>query len=202
MVDTSKAAQRDAFRLRRANLDSSAVREAGNGLRNVGFQLLTELNLPSGQQSIAGYLPVQNEPPVLELLTGLYEAGHSVIVPICEADYQLSWTRWQPGIALQRSTRAWVEEPIGERLGISAMSDVGLILVPALALDAKGARLGQGGGYYDRFLAQLSETSFAPARAGVVYAEEFRQAGAFDTEEFDQPVDYALTPEFFRQLEC
>jgi 5-formyltetrahydrofolate cyclo-ligase len=86
------------------------------------------------------------------------------------------------------------------------LRDATAIFLPATALDFSGNRIGQGGGYYDKFLAALAallpEPGGAAATAGagalptaaVVYDAEVLPAGSIPAESFDQKVDAALTP--------
>lgn len=208
---TDKAEQRAELRASRAALGDAELTAATEGLLRVGSLFFAQLELPEERQAIAAYLPIGQEPDITPLLEQLYQQGREIYLPICEPEYQLSWTRWNPSAELRRSALSWVLEPVGERHGIEIMDTVGALLIPALALDGCGLRMGQGGGYYDRFLAALSSrqaakpsSSTVPAalRVGVVFAAELLPAGELAGDELDQPVDYALTPEFFRALEC
>ncbi|NYE95177.1 5-formyltetrahydrofolate cyclo-ligase [Psychromicrobium silvestre] len=158
--------------------------------------------MPLEKSGVAGYLPSGSEPAVLKLLTVLSQNGHPIYLPVCQADFRLAWTRWFPGVELRRSSYAPVLEPVGELHDVQLMNSIGLLLIPALAVDARGVRMGQGGGYYDRFLATLSELDEAPVLAAVVYSTEVLAAGAVASDTWDQAVDYALTPEFFQDLRC
>lgn len=93
-------------------------------------------------------------------------------------------------------------EPVGPRQAFAALGPVAALLLPALAADTSGVRLGQGGGYYDRFLASLRTTKNGglpgvPA-AAVVYDHEVLEPHQLPHDALDQPVDYLLTPEAFR----
>jgi 5-formyltetrahydrofolate cyclo-ligase len=87
------------------------------------------------------------------------------------------------------------------------MRDATAIFLPATAVDFSGNRIGQGGGYYDKFLAALAAMSStsggAPSgalngvalpTAAVVYDTEVLPAGSIPAESFDRKVDTALTP--------
>ena len=132
------------------------------------------------------------------LLEALCAAGHLVFVPVCEAGYQLSWTRWTPGVQKVRSARAPVLEPSGPRVPFACLGEVDGILLPALAVDTTGVRLGQGGGYYDRFLASLASPAGggvpATPTAGVVHEQEVFPPGVLPHDVLDRPVDWVVTP--------
>ncbi len=143
---------------------------------------------------IGAYLSSGTEPPTASLLRVLTDAGYQVYVPVCEAGFLLSWVLWRPDIPLHRSALAPVDEPVGERLPAAFMKEAAGILLPALAADAHGIRLGHGGGYYDRFLASLGPAGQRPRTAAMVYDHELLPAGAIGREPWDAPVDGVLTP--------
>ncbi|MDQ6752484.1 MAG: 5-formyltetrahydrofolate cyclo-ligase [Actinomycetota bacterium] len=147
---------------------------------------------------IAAYLSGGTEPPTLVLLSRLVEEGYEILVPVCEAGFRLQWVRWLPGIELVRSRWAPVDEPVGKRLPLAVMEGVSGILLPALAADVEGNRLGKGGGYYDRFLATLDGLEHRPATAAVVFEHELLPAGRIEFDELDAPVDGVLTPDRYR----
>ena len=144
---------------------------------------------------IAAYLSVGTEPPTLPLMALLVERGHEVLVPVCESGFRLQWVRWMPGIELLRSPWAPVDEPVGRRLPLDIMEEVAGILLPALAVDRAGNRLGKGGGYYDRFLATLDGLEHRPATAAVVFEHELLEPGRIEFDELDAPVGGVLTPQ-------
>lgn len=199
-----KSVLRQELRTRRAALSAEEIDAYAVGFAKTGIALLDSLPLNTSRQAITGYLPVAAEPPVLALLEAFSSAGHQVFMPVCEPKRQLSWVLWHPGIELRTSNFAAIQEPVGERLGFEVFSAVGMMLLPALAVDGSGTRLGQGGGYYDRVLSRLRQGNPAhtPVFAAAVYSEDLLPAGSLPREALDQPVQCALTPEFFRQLEC
>ncbi|WP_309082170.1 5-formyltetrahydrofolate cyclo-ligase [Zhihengliuella sp.] len=149
---------------------------------------------------VAAYLPVGAEPDVRPYLAEVARAGGSVVVPVCLPEWRLAWTEWTPETELVRSERAWVDEPEGERHGPEAVAAADLLLVPAQAIDTAGGRLGQGGGYYDRFLEQLRADGGGPEVLAVVYEHELLPAGEFPTESTDQPVDGVVTASGVRRF--
>ena len=98
---------------------------------------------------VAGFWPLAGEIDVRPLLMALHEAGHPLCLPRTPPRGQpLAFHRWRPGDAL-RAGRFGTFAPDGPL----AVPD--LLLVPLLAFDRSGRRLGYGGGYYDRTLAGL-----------------------------------------------
>lgn len=79
---------------------------------------------------------------------------------------------------------------MGERLGTDALAAATAVVMPALAVAEDGMRLGQGGGYYDRFLAELPRS--VPTVA-LVFEDELLPAGAIPAEPTDRPVDGVVT---------
>jgi 5-formyltetrahydrofolate cyclo-ligase len=138
--------------------------------------------------AVAAYLSVGTEPPTDLLIEHFIGAGTTVIAPIVVGDH-LDWARLDPGRGLA-SGPLGVAEPTGDRLGNAALQAVDLVLVPALAVDRQGHRLGRGRGYYDRALVGVT----APVIA-VVYDHEYVER--LPAEPHDRPVDGVLRPSGF-----
>jgi 5-formyltetrahydrofolate cyclo-ligase len=101
---------------------------------------------------VCAYLPVGLEPGSPELVDALHEAGHEVLLPVVPAaPGPLDWARYD-GAATIAAGPLGLREPTGPRRGPVAIAAARLVLVPALAADRSGRRLGRGGGYYDRTL--------------------------------------------------
>lgn len=173
------------------------IAAAGPGLARVGLDWLASLESPSAAMTVCAYVSTGQEPPTGPLLAAWVAAGHTVYVPVCEPEFQLGWTRWHPGIQMARSALAPVMEPVGARLPFAGLGPVQAILIPALAVDTAGVRLGQGGGYYDRFLATLPPLPLP--LAAVVYAHELVAPGLLPHDSLDVRVTYALTPAGYRR---
>ncbi|GER21760.1 hypothetical protein NCCP1664_02570 [Zafaria cholistanensis] len=188
--DRARAAYRG---LRRALSPAERQRQAGA----LAARLLPWLAGRAPGATVAGVVSYGAEPPTAALLAALHGAGHRVLVPICEPERQLSWAEWYPGVPMQRCAVAPIDEPAGPRFGTEAMDGVGVVLVPALAVDGDGARLGQGGGYYDRFIASLDRLDRRPALLAMVYEHELVPAGTFEYDALDRKVDGVLTAEGF-----
>ncbi len=123
--------------------------------------------------TITAYESWASEPPTQALLTGLQDAGWRVLVPDTLPDLRLSWHD--------------VADPQVD-LGIDAVAQADLLLIPALAVDLAGYRLGQGGGCYDRTLPL--RRAGAPVVAMIF---EHELVDAVPREAHDLPVDAVLT---------
>jgi 5-formyltetrahydrofolate cyclo-ligase len=145
---TAKADLRRAARARRARLAAAQDREtAAEAIATTILRIV-----PAGART-AAYLSLPDEPPTGRLVDALLDAGHEVIVPITLGDFSLEWTYAAHGAVADAARVARGTVPEGTVvLGPEALAGCGLIVTPGLSVDARGARLGQGGGCYDRAL--------------------------------------------------
>lgn len=101
---------------------------------------------------VCAYVPIGSEPGTPALLDALRAAGHDVLVPVVSpVPEPLDWAPYDGTGSLAPGPLGLLE-PTGPRLGCTAIESAGLVLVPALAADLAGRRLGRGGGFYDRTL--------------------------------------------------
>lgn len=99
------------------------------------------------------YVPFGSEPGSIGMLDTLRAAGTRVLLPVIpDEPGPLDWAVYDGPSSLAPGRFAGVLEPTGTRLGPSGMGQAELVLIPALAVDERGARLGRGAGYYDRSL--------------------------------------------------
>lgn len=174
-----------------------AGRGAGRGAGDSGTAgTATDPASGAASVTVCAFVSYGVEPPTGPLLHTLAAAGYRVAVPVAEPAFQLSWVHWQTGTALAPSTLTPALEPVGERHTFAHLGPVAGILVPALAADLGGIRLGQGGGYYDRFLSAVG----AVPRVAVVYESEVFPAGTLPADELDQPMDGILSPSGLRPV--
>ncbi|AUH42554.1 5-formyltetrahydrofolate cyclo-ligase [Streptomyces sp. CMB-StM0423] len=115
------------------------------------------LELPelAGARTVAAYVSVGREPGTRELLEALRARGTAVLLPVLLADDDLDWAEYGGPDALRPAGRGLLE-PAGPRLGPGAVRAADAVLLPGLAVDGRGLRLGRGGGSYDRVLARLA----------------------------------------------
>jgi 5-formyltetrahydrofolate cyclo-ligase len=136
---------------------------------------------------IACHLSMGTEPGTGPLISGLLQRGVEVIVPVTHTDSrQLAWAVFDPAAPLRLSSIGVPEPDRGPYLGPEALHDAGLVIVPALAVDHAGHRLGRGAGYFDQALVRVT----APVCA-VVHADELVES--VPHEPHDVPVQMAVT---------
>ena len=101
---------------------------------------------------VCAYLPIGTEPGSPRLPEALRAAGHEVLLPVVPPEPgPLDWARYDGPDDLAPGPIG-LREPVGARLGPAAIGRARLVLVPALAADHRGIRIGKGAGYYDRSL--------------------------------------------------
>jgi 5-formyltetrahydrofolate cyclo-ligase len=144
-----------------------------------------------GAGTIAAYLSVRTEPPTVALLDAVAASGTRLLLPVIDGA-GLDWAVYD-GSRTVTAGPLGISEPIGPRLGQDAVLDAEIVVVPALAVDRRGHRLGRGRGYYDRTLVGVS----APIVA-VLYDSELVDDVPY--EPHDRLVDAVLRPVGFTSL--
>jgi 5-formyltetrahydrofolate cyclo-ligase len=142
--------------------------------------------------TICAYVPVRTEPGSPALLDALAAAGARVLLPISRVDsvgtpQPLWWGEYSHGRLVPAGFG--LLEPSGEALPPEAVAEAGAVLVPALAVDRRGVRLGRGAGFYDRSLPLRNP---AARLIAVVRDEELRDE--LPGEPHDVRMTDALTP--------
>jgi 5-formyltetrahydrofolate cyclo-ligase len=185
--------------IRRELLDARALLSPQDVQRAAAVLARLALDLPelAEASTVAAYVSVGREPGTRALLDALRARGVRVLLPVLKADNDLDWGVYEGAEHLVRAGRGLLE-PDGARLGVDAVLDADAVLLPGLAVDARGMRLGRGGGSYDRVLARLSAAGADPALVVLLYAHEV--VVRVPEEPHDHPVHAVVTPEAVRRF--
>ena len=134
----------------RAAMSVSDRKAAGHALRD------TVLGVPEAGMAgtVAVYLSVGTEPDTTGLVFALWKRGSYVLLPVLLPDFDLDWASYE-GPDSVVTKRYGLLEPVEPGRGTDAIQSADLVIVPALAADRHGNRLGRGGGCYDRALARV-----------------------------------------------
>ena len=176
---------------RRARIAANASRtQAHKTLGERDGLMLAQHELPvsrmNGQISVSGFYPYQAEINVLPLLARLVSEGWQTALPVVMAKGEpLTFRAWAPGEPTGRGI--W---DIHIPLETAAEVEPDILLVPMLAFDRRGYRLGYGGGFYDRTLHELRKLKPIIA-SGVAYAEQ--EMEEVPVAPYDEPLDWILT---------
>jgi 5-formyltetrahydrofolate cyclo-ligase len=180
----------------------TAVRAARKGrsqrLRDEAAAALAHVvvSIPAVAQAsvVSVYAARPTEPGTLDLLDLLAARGARILLPVLGSGLQRDWAEYAGRDDLRERAPGRPPEPGTPTLGAAALAEAEAIIAPALAVDTEGARLGQGGGWYDRALEH--------ARPGVpvialVFPEELYDASMrpLPREPHDRMVDVVATPD-------
>ncbi|MEU8348860.1 MULTISPECIES: 5-formyltetrahydrofolate cyclo-ligase [unclassified Streptomyces] len=190
-VQHGKSALRRGLLQMRSRLTEDDVSTTGSALARRALEL-PEL---AAANTVCAYVSVGGEPPTRELIDTLRGRGTRVLLPVLRDDDDLDWAAYEGPERLSpsgRPGRIGLLEPAGARLGRSAVLDADALLLPGLAVDGRGLRLGRGGGSYDRVLQRLADAGADPALLVLLYDGELLDA--VPAEPHDRPVQAAVTP--------
>ena len=152
---------------------------------SVYYQLLLD---EFGRGIYAAYLPIRSEISPLPLIAALHDAGVSTAMPVTPADGQpLSFQRWAVGDVLENGPYGTRQPPVG---GTPVLPDV--ILAPLLAFDLAGWRLGYGGEFYDRTIANFAAYGHRASVIGLAY--DGQKLDKVPVGPYDMPLDAVLCP--------
>lgn len=188
--------RRDVFARRKTAHAAAATKAPAANER-----LLTRIGPVRGRRVIAGYRPIRTELDPTPAMTALARDGARICVPVIEAvGRPLAFREWSPGCAM-------TEGPFGAEVPASGdWLEPEVLIVPLVGWDRSGARLGYGGGFYDRTLERLraARPSIRPSArsaARLAAAPTVAIGFAFDAQELpaapqeptDQPLDALVT---------
>jgi 5-formyltetrahydrofolate cyclo-ligase len=171
----------------RDGLDGAAKRRAAEAIADRGPALVSELRRGAPQAVVSVFASMPDELNVWPLLRRLNAAGVPLALPVVVGKGRpLLFRAWVPGDAMNKGV--WdIPEPKPERPAV----DPDILLVPLLAFDGEGRRLGYGGGFYDRTLAGLRARK-AVVAVGLAYDEQ--RIDEVPHLDYDQQLDWVLTP--------
>ncbi len=133
-------------------------------------------------KTIYGYLPYNQEVRTVPMLRRALEEGKRVAVPKVYGD-DMKFI-YLDDLSQVAKGYAGIPEPVAD--GPVAQDETALVLMPGLAFDRAGHRIGYGGGFYDKFLAK------EPHHPTVALCYDFQVMDRLETEEFDIPVDLVI----------
>jgi 5-formyltetrahydrofolate cyclo-ligase len=161
---SQKVALRSQLTAGRAQINGPERTVSGRSLRDA------VLSLPETQMAgtVAAYISVGAEPETRGLVYALWKRGTYVLLPLLLPDYDLDWASYEGPDSLAPGPRGLLQ-PTEPPRGVTAVTSADLVIVPALAVDRGGRRLGRGGGSYDRALARVGA---AVPTVALIYDDE------------------------------
>lgn len=184
-MQPDKSAVRRAVRTRRAAVPASERAERDRALRDRLVSLVT------GGMVVCAFVPDDDEAGGAALPEALARAGAQVLLPVSPAVGPLGWAAYA-GPADLRPGRFGISVPSAPPASPERIADADLVLVPSVAVDRSGNRLGRGGGYYDRSLALARPRTRLLAALDAEDVLEHVPA-----EPHDRPVHGVITPDGF-----
>ncbi|MEN1727849.1 MAG: 5-formyltetrahydrofolate cyclo-ligase [Pseudomonadota bacterium] len=180
----SKSSIRQRLLARRQGLAEDLRRDLD---RAIGWHLLDFVGA-SKPQRLAAYSSFRGEPDLETVLADLHRLGHRVHLPVLH-DAALRFAEWRPAAATALNVFG-IQEPSGASLVDTDGLDA--VFMPLVGFSPDGARLGMGGGYYDRaFEACLNRPGDGPRRVGIAYA--CQQVESLPIEPWDVPLHAVIT---------
>jgi len=145
-----KSLLRKDLQAARARLGEARRAAAGRALMNV----ILDMPETGMAGTVAAYVSIGSEPQTAGLIYALWKRGSYVLLPVLLADKDLDWASYEGPDSLAPGPHGLLQ-PTEPRRGVTGIASADLVIVPALAVDHEGNRLGRGGGSYDRALARV-----------------------------------------------
>ena len=145
-------------------------------------QLFAASALYRNAKTIYGYMPYNQEVRTVPMLEQAIRDGKRVAIPKCYGD-EMRFI-FMEDLSQVEKGYAGIPEPVED--APIADDETALVLMPGLAFDPEGHRIGYGGGFYDKFLAK------EPNHPTLALCYDFQMMEKLETEEFDIPVDQVL----------
>ena len=177
---------RKALRRQRRDLSQAAQQWAAAAVAQSARRLITRLNL----RTLGAYWPNDGELSGLPILQEALILGLTCTLPII-SNQSLTFSRIGPTTRFHHN-RYKILEPIQDAQSEVPLLQHDALFMPLVGFNQNGARLGMGGGFYDRTLAACLTEPKRPTLIGLAHG--FQQC-SFSTNPWDIPLDYVLTPE-------
>lgn len=200
LPDTSHLDAIDAKKLLRSHLRALRTQQAesfqtaeGKERQRHLTETLTDHTLQAvgDARTVAAYISGDDEPATTRIVATLQGNGVRVLLPVLGPGLARAWAYFRGFDDLEQRAPGRPPEPSGPILPADAIKDAEAVIVPSLAVDGLGTRLGQGGGWYDRMLALIDED--VPTFAMLFHHELIRDQN-LPRAEFDIPVKAVITP--------
>lgn len=190
------AQEKDLLRRRlRARRTQRSTRRRAEAAERLAAVVLTIPEVAAAR-CVSVYASRPAEPGTGPLIEALAARGVRLLLPVLGTGLQRDWAEYTGPDDLRERAPGRPPEPGGAPLGAAALLDADVVLVPALAVDEQGGRLGQGGGWYDRVLAHVR-----PGAPVVALVHEDEVLPAVPREAHDVAVTAVATPDGWRACE-
>ncbi|GAA0067459.1 MAG: 5-formyltetrahydrofolate cyclo-ligase [Clostridium perfringens] len=187
-----KGELRKEIKLKRENIDRDTKLRADEKIRKT----LLESDIYKNSKVVFIYVNMDSEVNTVEIIKELLASDKKVavpkVIPVSLKERQMKALKIESLLQLNESGAFGILEPSIECEDIS--EEVDLIIIPGLAFDLKGNRLGYGGGFYDRFLSKY------PNSKRVALCYDFQVFDEIPHEFFDEKVDLIISEEKFISL--
>lgn len=186
MLERKKSEMRARIRQNLQELPPDRVKEDSRAL----CRHLLESPLLEGRPPLFAFYPMSGEVDLRYLFESIFPNGGDLYLPRVE-DRDLRFQLFREDDPLRINSMG-ISEPVpGFREVITALPADSLILLPGLAYDRQGGRLGRGGGFYDRWLSSLPPGKDKPTLCGVCFESQLLHK--IPLEEWDQSVQWLVT---------
>jgi 5-formyltetrahydrofolate cyclo-ligase len=181
----AKKALRTRIKAWRTGLDAALEMRAAEAVAGHGLAFLPSVHAGA---VVSGFSPMADEFRIWPLLRRLSAEGFALAMPVMQGKGKpLLFRAWKPGDAMDKAV--WgIAEPKADKPEL----EPDVLIVPLLAFDRRGWRLGYGGGFYDRTLRALCARKTVVA-VGIGHSEQ--EVDAVPHLDYDQRLDWVLTPD-------
>ena len=179
---------------------AAAAAEHSAPQRGTGAQAPDDRAPGARRFTVMSYMSYKNEFPTHELNKKILESGYRLVLPFTDSDFNII-----PCIVDSYDdlviSKLGIPEPVPAQCAVAALDDIDVILMPGVAFDTAGNRIGFGKGCYDRFIAAGEEYgtgAHSPLLAALAY--DMQVISSVPSEETDRPCDVMITENGIRRI--